>query len=139
MAAGHEARKYTLPLTAHATALADAKATLRAGANVLVHSVEDVPVDQEFLDLAKKHGTILIPTLTVIDGYGRMYHGVVDRKATAVDDPNGCVDRETLAKIAETATVDPSLVDPNRMAAREKSAESFRRVTIANIRTLVNA
>ena len=139
MAAGEEARKYKLPLIVHATGLTEAKAALRAGANVLVHSVEDVPVDQEFLDLAKKNGTILIPTLTVIDGYVRMYHGVVDRKAPAVDDPNGCVDRETLAKVAETATVDPSLVAPSRMAAREQRAERFRRVTRANLRTLVNA
>ena len=139
MAAGEEARKYKLPLIVHATGLAEAKAALRAGANVLVHSVEDVPVDQEFLDLAKKNGTILIPTLTVIDGYVRMYRGVVDRKAPAVDDPNGCVDRETLAKIAETATVDPALVTPERMASREQRAERFRRVTRANLKTLVTA
>ena len=139
MAAGEEARKYKLPLIVHATGLAEAKAALRAGANVLVHSVEDVPVDQEFLDLAKKNGTILIPTLTVIDGYVRMYRGVVDRKAPAVDDPNGCLDRETLAKIAETATVDPALVTPERMASREQRAERFRRVTRANLKTLVTA
>ena len=64
MAAGEEARKNKLPLIVHATGLVEAKASLRAGANVLVHSVEDVPVDQEFLDLARKNGTIVIPTLT---------------------------------------------------------------------------
>src|SRR5207244_10045349 len=114
-AAADEAHKHNLPLIVHATGLAEAKASLRAGANVLVHSVEDLPVDQEFLDLAKKNGTIVIPTLTVIDGYLRMLRGVVDRKAPAVDDPNGCVDRGTLAKVAETATVDPSLVTADRM------------------------
>ncbi|MDQ6802119.1 MAG: amidohydrolase family protein [Acidobacteriota bacterium] len=139
MAAGEEARKYKLPLIVHATGLAEAKASLRAGANVLVHSVEDVPVDQEFLDLAKKNAAIVIPTLTVIDGYVRMYRAVVDRKPPSVDDPNGCVDRATLAKIAETATVDPSLVSPDRMAAREQRAERFTRVTRGNLKTLVNA
>jgi imidazolonepropionase-like amidohydrolase len=139
MAAGEEARKNKLPLIVHATGLAEAKASLRAGANVLVHSVEDVPVDQEFLDLAKKNGTIVIPTLTVIDGYVRMYRAVVDRKPPTVDDPNGCVDRATLAKIAETATVDPSLVSRDRMAAREQRAERFTRVTRGNLKTLVNA
>lgn len=139
MAAGEEARKNKLPLIVHATGLVEAKASLRAGANVLVHSVEDVPVDQEFLDLAKKNGTIVIPTLTVIDGYVRMNRSVVDRKAPSVDDPNGCVDRATLAKLAETATVDPSLVNPDRMAAREQRAERFRRVTRGNLKSLVNA
>ena len=139
MAAGEEARKNKLPLIVHATGLAEAKASLRAGANVLVHSVEDVPVDQEFLDLAKKNGTIVIPTLTVIDGYVRMYRAVVDRKPPPVDDPNGCVDRVTLAKLAETATVDPSLVSRDRMAAREQPAERFTRVTRGNLKTLVNA
>ncbi len=138
-AAGDEARKAGLPLIVHATGLAEAKAALRAGANVLVHSVEDVPVDQEFIDLAKKNGTIVIPTLTVLDGYVRMYHGVVDRKAPDVDDPNHCIDASTLAKVAETATVDPALVDKDRMAAREERAKHFTTVTRANLKTLVTS
>ena len=138
-AAGDEARKLKLPLIVHATGLAEAKASLKAGANVLVHSVEDVPVDQEFLDLAKRNGTIVIPTLTVLDGYLRMFRGVVDRKAPAVDDPNGCVDRQTLAKVAETATLDASLVPADRMAVRLQRAERFTRVTRSNLKTLVNA
>ena len=139
MAAGEEARKAKLPLIVHATGLAEAKVAVRAGANVLVHSVEDLPVDLEFIDLVKKNGTIVIPTLTVIDGYLRMWRGVIDRKAPSVDDPNGCVDRATLAKVAETATLDPSLVPAGRMAAREQRAERFTRVTRANLKTLVNA
>ncbi len=139
MAAGEEARKHNLPLIVHATGLAEAKVALRAGANVLVHSVEDREVDQEFIDLARKNGTIIIPTLTVLDGYLRMFRGVVDRKAPAVDDPNGCVDRTTLAKVAETATLDPSLVPADRMAARQQRGDRFTRVTRANLKTLVNA
>ena len=139
MAAGDEARKLKLPLIVHATGLAEAKASLRAGATVLVHSVEHVPVDQEFLDLAKRNGTIVIPTLTVVDGYVRMFQGVVDRKAPVIDDPNGCVDRQTLAKVAETATIDASLVPADRMGARQQRAERFTRVTRANLKTLVNA
>ena len=137
--AGQEAHNHGLPLIVHATGLAEAKGALRAGANVLVHSVEDQPVDQEFLDLAKKNGTIVIPTLTVLDGYVRMFRGVVDRKAPAVDDPNGCVDKGTLAKVAETATLDASLVPADRMAARQGRADRFTRVTRANLKTLIDA
>ena len=139
MVAGEEAHRHGLPLIVHATGLAEAKAALRAGANVLVHSVEDVPVDQEFIDLAKKNGTIVIPTLTVLDGYVRMFRGVVDRKPPAVDDPNGCVDRATLAKVAETATLETALVPADRMAARQQRADRFTRVTRGNLKTLVDA
>ncbi|HSP13745.1 MAG TPA: amidohydrolase family protein [Thermoanaerobaculia bacterium] len=136
-AAGDEAHKHNLPLIVHATGLAEAKAALRAGANLLVHSVEDLPVDQEFIDLAKKNGTILIPTLTVLDGYMRMFEGVVSRKAPAVDDPNHCIDKATLARVAETATVDPALV--TRIEARRQRTERFTKVTRANLKALVDA
>jgi imidazolonepropionase-like amidohydrolase len=138
-AAGEEARKQKLPLIVHASGLAEAKAALRAGANLLVHSVEDQPVDQEFIDLARKNGTIVVPTLTVLDGYMRMYRGVIGRQAPKVDDPNGCVGRETLEKIAETARLDPSLVNADRFASREQRAERFTRVTRANLKTLADA
>ena len=139
MAAGDEAHKHNLPLIVHATGLTEAKGALRAGANVLVHSVEDQPIDQEFIDLLKKNNAILIPTLTVIDGYVRMYRGVVDRKAPAIDDPNGCVDPATRARVTETASVDPALVDPSRMAAREQRAQRFNVTTRGNLKKLVDA
>ncbi len=138
-AAADVATKAGLPMIVHATGLAEAKASLRAGAKVLVHSVEDLPVDQEFIDLAKKNGTIVIPTLTVIDGYLRMFHGVVDRKAPVVDDPNHCVDRATLAKVAETATLDAGLVKPDDLARRETRQARFNKLTRENLATLVRA
>jgi imidazolonepropionase-like amidohydrolase len=105
LAAGEEARKAGLPLIVHATGLAEAKAALRAGARLLVHSVIDLPVDEEFLSLSKKNGTIYCPTLTVFGGYVRMAQGVMAKKPPVVDDPNGCVDAGTLAKVAETARI----------------------------------
>jgi imidazolonepropionase-like amidohydrolase/ketosteroid isomerase-like protein len=133
-AAGQEAHKHGLRLIVHATGLAEAKGALRAGANVLVHSVDDQPVDPEFIDLAKKNGTIVIPTLTVIDGYYRMWRGAIDQKEPAVDDPNGCIDRGTLAKVAETATVKPV-----SMGMTEERHARFLQVTRANLKTLINA
>ena len=105
LAAGEEARKAKLPLIVHATGLAEAKVAIQAGAHLLVHSVIDKPVDEEFLALAKKNGTMYCPTLTVFGGYYRMAQAVVTKRPAAVDDPNGCVDKETLGKVAETAHV----------------------------------
>src|SRR5438477_6332682 len=56
-------------LAVHATELVVAKASLRAGADFLVHSVEDVPVDDEFLALAQKNRALYCPTLFVTMGY----------------------------------------------------------------------
>jgi len=68
-AAGDAAHAAGIRLAVHATELVVAKASLRAGADFLVHSVEDVPVDDEFLALAKKNKAIYCPTLFVVMGY----------------------------------------------------------------------
>jgi imidazolonepropionase-like amidohydrolase len=101
-AAGDEAQRVGLPLIVHATGLDEAKAALRAGAKLLVHSVDNHPVDAEFIALARRNGTIYCPTLTVRDGYVRMYRSALDGRAPAVDDPNGVIDSLTRAHVAET-------------------------------------
>jgi imidazolonepropionase-like amidohydrolase len=138
-AAGAEARAQKLPLIVHATGLAEAKAALRAGATLLVHSVWDLPLDQEFLALAKKNGTIVTPTLTVMDGYVRMFQSLVSRTAPRVDDPNGCVDAATLAKVAETATLDRGTVTAEQVTQREQRTAERVRVARANLKKLVDA
>ncbi|HUP50746.1 MAG TPA: amidohydrolase family protein [Thermoanaerobaculia bacterium] len=136
-AAGDEARKRKLPLIVHATELAKAKEAVRAGARLLVHGIWDEPVDQEFIDLARRAGTIVTPTLTVVGGYLRMYRSVLDRTAPAVDDPNRCVDGATLAKVASTASLPATLVTGERVARREKTNAGQQRIAEANLRALV--
>ena len=65
-----------VPLAVHATELETAKAALRAGADYLVHSVEDVPVDAEFLALMKHNKALYCPTLWVGPGYQYMFAGL---------------------------------------------------------------
>src|SRR5262249_31120158 len=48
-AAGDECKQQGLPLIVHATTLATARDAVAAGARLLVHSVEDLPVDDEFV------------------------------------------------------------------------------------------
>jgi imidazolonepropionase-like amidohydrolase len=59
-----EAHARKLPIAVHIYYLADAKATLRAGADFIAHSVRDVPVDEEFINTLKSHDVCYSPTLT---------------------------------------------------------------------------
>jgi imidazolonepropionase-like amidohydrolase len=139
LAAGEEARKAGLPLIVHATGLAEAKAALRAGARMLVHSVDDEPVDEEFLSLAKKNGTVYCPTLTVVGGYLRMFDSVLSHRSPAVDDPNGCVDAATRAKVAESASVAAPAGLAERVANRKKSRGEADRISAANLKRVFDA
>lgn len=141
-AAGDEAHKVGLPLIVHATALHEAKVALKAGARLLVHSVEDQPVDDEFIAMARANGTIYCPTLTVGAGYLTMYEAFLARKVPVVDDPNGCVDAVTLAHVAETASLssDPAPVQQRIEARRARvaagktvMADNLKRVRAAGI------
>jgi imidazolonepropionase-like amidohydrolase len=136
MAAGDEATKKGLPLIVHSTGLAEAKVALRAGAKVLVHSVEDLPVDDEFIALAKKNGTTLIPTLTVIQNVVKLYHAAVDKKMPPVDDPNHCVDKTTMAKLAETANAE---VPADRVGRMDKRMANTLAAANPNLVKLVAA
>jgi imidazolonepropionase-like amidohydrolase len=141
LAAGDEARRLGLPLIVHATGLAEAKVALRAGAHLLVHGVGDKPVDDEFLALARQSGALYCPTLTVMDGYVRMFEAALAHRAPAIDDPNGCVDPVTRRKLEETAAIDA----PDALAAglarrrarvaagRELGAQNLKRVADAGI------
>ena len=53
-----------LPVAAHLFYLDDAKYILNSGADLLAHSVRDLPVDDEFIDLINSKGVCYIPTLT---------------------------------------------------------------------------
>ncbi len=82
-AAGDEAKKLGLPLVVHATTLATAKDAVAAGASLLVHSVEDVVVDDEFVAACKQAGTFYCPTLTVRAGYQMLYAGKLSDEVKA--------------------------------------------------------
>jgi imidazolonepropionase-like amidohydrolase len=74
----HEADE---PLVVHATELRVAKAALRAGADVLAHSVRDALVDDEFLRLARDRDVVYIPTLHVRSGYDLALSGAFEPTA----------------------------------------------------------
>ena len=68
-----ESHARKLRVAVHATELETARAAIEEGADVLVHSVIDKPVDDAFVKLLKDRHTILCPTLVVFERYGRTF------------------------------------------------------------------
>jgi imidazolonepropionase-like amidohydrolase len=77
-------------LIVHATDLDQAKEALRLGAKVLVHSVDNAEIDDEFIQLAQANNTIYLPTLTVTRGYLKTFRSL--KKERIVNDPNDVMD-----------------------------------------------
>ena len=133
MVAGQAAKRAGLPLIVHATQLPRAKEALNAGTRVLVHSVETAEIDDEFIVAARRNGTIVIPTLTVREGYADVGLG----RSPVARYPLDCVDEVTRSKlervIPETARA--------RLAAAARSGtwESQRKTMDVNLRKLRDA
>lgn len=62
-----------LKVAVHATTYATAKLAVTAGADILVHSVDDAPLDSELLQLLKNRKILYIPTLIVVQNYYRTF------------------------------------------------------------------
>jgi len=59
-----QAHRRRLPVAVHLYYLDDAKFMLRTEADIIAHSVRDLPVDAEFIDMMTASDTCYIPTLT---------------------------------------------------------------------------
>lgn len=72
-AAIEESHANGLKVAVHATQYETAKLAVSAGADILVHSVDDKPLDNDMLQLLKSRQVVYIPTLTVMEGYHRTF------------------------------------------------------------------
>lgn len=127
-----------LPLIVHATGLWQAKVAVRAGAKLLVHSVYQDRVDDEFLELARAAGTIYTPTLVVHEGYAQL--SARDFDADAYGEELACVDPYTRAKAFLTDSLpggaSAEQLERIRAVGERRSAlmaENLRRVKAAGI------
>lgn len=68
-----ESRAQKIRVAIHATELEAARASVEAGADLLVHSINDKDIDDAFLALTKERGTILTPTLVVFERYAQTF------------------------------------------------------------------
>ena len=68
-----ESHAHKIRVAVHATELETARAAVEEGADVLVHSVIDKPVDDAFVRLLKDRRVILCPTLVVFERYEQTF------------------------------------------------------------------
>ncbi len=66
-----EAHAHGLRVAVHATENSTARLAVEAGADFLVHGVEDGPIDPALVQLIRSRGTVLAPTLWVAGNYSR--------------------------------------------------------------------
>ncbi|HWK04117.1 MAG TPA: amidohydrolase family protein [Puia sp.] len=64
-----EAHQHGYKVAVHATQRIAAQLAVEAGADFLVHDIEDEIVDDAFVKLLKDHNVVLCPTLVVVSGY----------------------------------------------------------------------
>ncbi len=130
-AAGDAAHAAGVPFAVHATELAVAKAALRAGADYLVHSVEDQPVDDEFIELLQRSGALYCPTLFVTMGYDL---ALSDQWAPTADERR-LADPQVLSTLQGLSTVpEDQLPRWVAQALREKALVTLSPVMAANLR-----
>ena len=132
-AAAEMAHAAGVRLAVHATELIVAKAALRAGADYLVHSVEDVPVDAEFLALAKARHIIYCPTLFV----GLGYHLALSGTWRATEAESRLADPQVLASMHDLDRLPKDKI-PARVAQAMAKHDPPQPLTILfqNLRTV---
>ena len=115
---GAAARAAGLDLIVHATELRGAKAALKAGAAMLVHGIEDEPLDDEFLSLMTNTRAVYAPTLLVRRNAVRAFASIILGTRYPIDDPGRCVDSNTVAKTSAVASLRTLIPDFTRASER---------------------
>ncbi len=129
----HEAGKR---VAVHATELETARAAVEAGADILVHSVSDAPVDDAFVELLREDEVIYTPTLMVGERYSETFAQQLD--FTTPEHRIG--QKEVIGSLFDLRTLPDSLV-PRGIRQRIEQAPSVPSDTTAmrNLKRLHDA
>jgi len=119
----------------HATEQKTARTAVQEGADVLVHSVVDEPVDEAFVELLREHDTLLTTTMVVFEGYAEVLGQQVD--LMPVERRLG--DPAVIASWSEMAAAPPEAAPPQKMAARAERLKKRMPTAKANLMTLWDA
>lgn len=135
-AAIDEAHKNNKSVAVHATERITAQLAVEAGADFLVHSVDDEVISDAFVQLLKQKKTVLCPTLVVMGHYGKV---LGDHYHFSTDELN-LANPETIGTVLDYPWPDTSLaktyiksMKSTAQAAREKTADSIMTVNLQKL------
>jgi imidazolonepropionase-like amidohydrolase len=135
-----ESHARKIRVAAHATELETARAAVEEGADILVHSVVDKPVDDAFVKLLKDRRTILCPTLVVFERYGRTFSHQLnltpEEKAWGNPEVIATLDVTKIPQDQLPERIKTALADPN--AALDRIKKTYD-VALKNLKTLQDA
>jgi imidazolonepropionase-like amidohydrolase len=135
-----ESHARKIRVAVHATELETARAAVEEGADILVHSVVDKPVDDAFVKLLKDHGTILCPTLVVFERYGRTF----SHQLNLTPEEKAWGNSEVIASLDVTKIPQDKLPDriKSSLAKPEEALDRIKKtyeVALPNLKTLEDA
>ncbi|HEY1582245.1 MAG TPA: amidohydrolase family protein [Chthoniobacterales bacterium] len=135
-----ESHAHHLRVAVHATELEAARAAAEEGADLLVHSVTDKPIDDAFVRLLKEHGTMLTPTLVVFERYGRTFAN----KLVLTPEEKAWGNPEVIATL-DVTRLPPEKVPARITKARDEPEDVLERIratydiAFRNLKTLEDA
>ena len=135
-----ESHARKLRVAVHATELETARAAVEEGADVLVHSVIDKPVDDAFVKLLKDRHIILCPTLVVFERYGRTF----SHQLNLTPEEKAWGNPEVIASLDVTKIPKDKLPDriKNALAKPDEALDRIKKtydVALKNLKTLEDA
>ena len=135
-----ESHARKLRVAVHATELETARAAVEEGADVLVHSVIDKPVDDAFVKLLKDRHVILCPTLVVFERYGRTF----SHQLNLTPEEKQWGNPEVIASLDVTKIPQDKLPDriKNALAKPDEALDRIRKtydVALPNLKKLEDA
>src|SRR6186713_2607420 len=135
-----ESHAHKIRVAVHATELETARAAVEEGADVLVHSVIDKPIDDAFVKLLKDRHVILCPTLVVFERYGRVFANKLnltpEEKAWGNPEVIASLDVTKIPSDKVPERIKSALTNPD--AALDRIKKTYD-VALKNLKTLVDA
>ena len=130
-----ESHKVGLRVAVHATERITAELAVLAGADLLVHGIDDEPVTDEFVKLLKRKNVVLSPTLVVADGYtsvlGQTYQlNDHDFRYASATQLNSIIDFKHLP---DTSLLKRYRVGIGRSSSRIKTTDSLLRLNLKKL------
>ena len=135
-----EAHKNNLKVAIHATQRITAQLAVENGCDILVHSIDDEVIKDDFVQLLKKNKTILCPTLIVHDGYANTFGQKINfsKHELLKADPIQLGTLLDLKHIADTLLVNKYKNRSNSKAKVAKANES-NAIILENLKILSDA